>query len=273
MNATPVPVMGLSEPWPDPHLLCRADNPDTIRSRPAAQYADDGYLIVPRLLDDATIDRYCHEFTAEFPPALGGGGWQYPTPYMDRPFIADLVCDGRIAEFAADLIGEPMAVHLNLSGWRSTTRNWHQDGYLNPDSNLDWYVAVWIALDDIDPAAGPFEFIPGSHRLFDVIRHDRMIAALHPDERGPLWPTHSERLLTPFFETEIAERELPVHQFLAHKGDVLFWHSRLLHRGSIPTNPDLERRAMIAHYSGIHHRPDMPTPRRRRNGWLFPIGT
>lgn len=264
-----IPVLGLSRPWTDPSVLSRADNPDADRSVPGQRFADDGYLIVPHLLDADTVDAYCEQFAAVFPERTRG--WQYCTPYQDHRFVLDLCTDARIVDTAANLIGEPMGVHLNLSDWRSTQRNWHQDGYLNPDSNLDWYVAVWIALDDIDPDAGPFQFIPGSHRQFDVIRNDDMIAALPPEQRGPDWPKHSETLLTPFFEDHITSLGLPVHEFIARKGDVLFWHSRLLHRGSTPNNPDLERRALIAHYSGITHRPDFPPAVQYGDGWYFDV--
>ena len=35
-----------------------------------------------------------------------------------------------------------------------------------------WYLAVWMALDDIGPETGPFQFIPGSHR-WPVLRRDQ----------------------------------------------------------------------------------------------------
>lgn len=270
MNS-PIPVLDLTEPWPDPDKLCTADNPTAVRTHDAEHFAEHGYLISEGLLDDDTIDRYCSEFEKVFPERAEA--WQYATPYRDHPFVQELVTDRRITEKADELIGEEMAVHLNLSNWRSTQRNWHQDGYLNPDGNLDWYVAVWIALDDIHPDAGPFEWIPGSHRMFDVIRKIRMLRALPLEQAtGPNWPTHSEAILTPFFENQISELNLDVHQFLAKKGDVLFWHARTLHRGSPPNNPNLERRAMIAHYSGVTHRPDMPAPIQLPNlSWVFPV--
>jgi len=50
---------------------------------------------------------------------------------------------------------------------------------------------------------------------------------------------------------------------------VLIWHGRLLHRGSRPTNPSLLRRALISHYSGINHRPDMPARVTDPNGMQY----
>ena len=164
-----------------------------------------------------------------------------------------------------------MGVHLCLTGWKSTERNWHQDGYLNPDDNRDHYIAVWIALDDIDADSGPFEYIPGTHKLPRITRHNT-INKLEAHERDEFWPKHSERFLTPLFETLKANHQLQSQRFLAKKGDVLFWHARLMHRGSAPNNPDLDRKTAILHYSGIHHRPDFPGATQFEDqGWYFPF--
>jgi ectoine hydroxylase-related dioxygenase (phytanoyl-CoA dioxygenase family) len=168
------------------------------------------------------------------------------------------------------LIGEPAAVHLNLTGWVTTRRNWHQDTYLNPSHVGDYYVAIWIALEDIHPDSGPFQFVRGSHRWPTVTR-EKILNALDPSERDHTWPKHSERLLTPLFEAEIEKRNAEVITYLPKRGDVLFWHGRLLHRGSEPNVPGMQRKSLIAHYSGVNHRQDMPTALPHGSGWYFPI--
>ena len=47
-----------------------------------------------------------------------------------------------------------MLLHLALTGWISTQRDWHQDDYLNPPFVANWYAAVWMALDDISAESG-----------------------------------------------------------------------------------------------------------------------
>lgn len=204
------------------------------------------------------------------------GGWPDCTPYMRHRELLDLCCFTGITEQIRSLLGEFAGVHLNLSGWQSTTRDWHQDTYLNPPHVGDYYCAVWIALNDIQPDSGPFQYVPGSHR-WPVVTRDRILAALEPHERDDMWPSHSERILTPLFSAEIQRRNAEVVTYLPKKGDVLFWHGRLLHRGTVPMKqPFPERRALIAHYSGIHHRQDMPDARRHLvssaiDGWYFPL--
>ena len=141
-----------------------------------------------------------------------------------------------------------MLLHLTLTGWVSTERNWHQDDYLNPPFVNSWYAAVWVALDRIDPDSGPFEYVPGSH-AWPLLRGDKVRAhmleeeaeARDPETGAGLWPTLSEKLVVPAIEAELASKQSRTEHFLAEKGDVLIWHGRLMHRGSSPRRTDLLR--------------------------------
>lgn len=247
------------------------------------RWIKDGVVIHPKLMTERKMVRYEREWlNANGGPhsELGNlgsyvspGGWEYATPYMDCPELLELCCDVILADRLMELTGEPMGVHLNLSGWRSTQRDWHFDQYLNEPYVGAFYAAVWIALDTVHPDSGPFEYVPGSHHWWKPISQAKMRAALGEDGHGPDWPTKSERILTPLFEAELTERDIKPLPFLGERGDVLIWHSKLLHRGSIPKDPHMERRGLIAHFSGIHHRPDFPDAvQHPAGGWYFPIG-
>lgn len=273
----------LSEPAPDPGPL---------------DWNDDGVVILPGLVPDTVINAYCTEWwkangfdhldyldgsteavgyeTANEYGGLWGlnatrpGGWPDCTPYMRHEALHDLVCGHPIANELYGLLGEPAGVHLNLTGWVSTERNWHQDTYLNPPHVGDYYAAAWIALGDIHPDSGPFQYIPGSHRWHRLTR-SRIAAAGIVDMSDPTWPKQTEEVLTPLVEAEIERRGAEVVTYLPKRGDVLIWHGRLYHRGSKANVPGAYRPALIAHYSGINHRQDMPTALTHGGGWYFPI--
>ena len=95
--------------------------------------------------------------------------------------------------------------------------------------------------------------------------------ALKPEERNHSWPTASERILTPLFTKEIERRGATVRSYLPNRGDVLLWHGRLLHQGSMAKDPTLLRRSLITHFSGINHRSDMPPAEQYGQGWYFPV--
>jgi hypothetical protein len=277
----------LATPWPA-EVLPRLDRPDTV---PA-----DDFELAWQLYGAATIDnavpaeaidgvrRAWLESNGPTGPVhfLDGsvmdgdgdwrpGGWPDCTPYMRHPGILDALAP--LAGRLESMFGEPMGVHLNLTGWVSTQRDWHQDGYLNPDTTQDYYAAVWLALDDIHADAGPFQWVPGSHRTHDPIRQDAMLDALGVSPADHTWPKQSERILTPMFEAMYPGGvEAHAVDYLPRTGDALIWHARTLHRGSPPKDRDRLRPALIAHFSGIHHRPDMPPAvQHPAGGWYFPI--
>ncbi|HEY1119896.1 MAG TPA: phytanoyl-CoA dioxygenase family protein [Acidimicrobiales bacterium] len=235
-------------------------------------WENDGVSIWPGLLNEEAMtdyeDAWLHANGGE--PWRSPGGWDYCTPHRDVPALARLVTHPRIMWWLDTLLGEPAGVHLTLTGWVTTTRDWHADQYLNPPGVGGYYVAVWIALDDIHPDSGPFQYVPGSHR-WPPLAQAKVRAALGEHGRGPDWPTRSEQLLTPLYEDAIAASGLPVVTYLPKRGDCLFWHSRLVHRGSRANVPGMERRALIAHYSGVNHRPDMPAAEPYGDGFVFPV--
>ncbi len=269
--------------------LCESDPPDAERPwldrtwSPMPAYGsevhswrDTGVLRLAsgRLGDDwlGVCEDYCRVRAA-------AGGWETEaTPYMHVHELRRLCCHGGLAAVMEWLVGEPVGIHLNLCGWVSTERDWHPDSYLSGDFVRDHYVAGWVALDDISPDAGPFEYAPGSHRWGQLSQGKLFRAML---DRGDTtadrvangqWPVDSERVLTPLFEAEASRRGVKPERFLAKKGEVLLWHPRLWHRGSPPAVPGTPRRAVIFHGSGVHHRPDMPPAVWSTwGGWFFPL--
>lgn len=282
-------LLDLSDPAPDPG---------------PADWNDDGVLYLPGILDPDLITAYQDEWItanghhgirhAYDLAADGGhwdeeggassnpmglyvldadrpGGWPDACPYMRHDAMRALSTNGVLAEALADLTGEPMGLHLNLTGWVSTRRNWHQDGYLNPEMVGDFYAAVWMALDDVHSDSGVFEYVPGSHR-WHRLTHEKIAEVV--DVSDPAWPAHTEAILTDLVDAEITARNAKVVRYIPHKGDVLIWHPRLYHRGTVGKVDDAYRPALIAHYSGVKHRPDMPVPvETDAGGWYFPIIT
>jgi len=101
---------------------------------------------------------------------------------------------------------------------------------------------VWLAMEDIDPNAGPLFYYPGSHRW--PIMTNALIGRRGygsdlnsaQDPYGPAW-----RALC---EVHGAEREL----FLPSKGQALIWSANLLHGGSCQHDPALTRWSQVTHY-------------------------
>ncbi len=252
---------------PDESLLPPLDRgvaPTTIFQ---THWQKNGYLIIPDLIPSALIDRYkaCWEANS----VNSTVGWPDCTPYLRYPEVMDLACYPPLAAILKELIGDDMGVHLNLTGWKSTQRNWHQDDYLNPSFVNCHYAAVWIALDTIHPDSGPFQFVPGSHKW--PLTRQRLLFDRIPAEvsASPKWPSLTQDAVSSAFEDEIKSRGAAVKSFIADKGDVLIWHGRLAHRGSPPKDPTLLRKSFIGHYSALSKRLDMPNRKQHNGIWYF----
>ncbi len=269
----------LSEPQPEDTKTRIERMPMSELSDLQRQWREDGVVVLRNFLPQGLRQAYCEERERMLPRNRSKrdnfwGGWHHPYPYMDSPALKALALHRPLTEVLREVIGDELGVHLALTGWVSTERNFHQDTYLNPADLWSHYVAVWMAMDDIHADAGPFQFVRGSH-TWDVLRRDKLLAYLTPEERDkPNWPSFTQEWVSQACEAEIAKRGAKVEEFIPKGGDVLVWHSNLVHRGSQPRNPKLLRKSLICHYSSIVRRTDFGDSLvKHENGshyWAFP---
>jgi hypothetical protein len=215
-------------------------------------WRQNGYLLLENFLPHDLIDAYVAVREKWQVP----GGWGCPSPYMHVPEIRDLSLYPPLHEVIKELFGGEFVLHLNLTGFVSTERDWHQDDYLNPQSINGWYLATWMALEDIDPNCGPFQYVAGSHR-WPTLRRDKVRSFLPPlyaraegwqHDYGH-WASWSEDYVARAVDRQMETTGLAAQEFLGKKGDVLLWHACLAHRGSRPRVPGTSRRALISHFT------------------------
>ena len=224
------------------------------------EWRREGALILRNFIPDEVTEPYIKRREAYERP----GGWVEGHSYQFVPEMRALALYPPLMETLKHLIGEEMMLHLCLTNWITSQRAWHQDDYLNPSFVNCWYAAVWIALGDIEADCGPFEYIPGSQR-WPLMRGEKVREFLGEDVHELHWPKTAERFTTPAVEYEMKLRRAKPKIFLARRGDVLVWHARLMHQGSLAKTPGKERRSLIAHFSGVNHRPDIPDQFRMRD--------
>jgi Phytanoyl-CoA dioxygenase (PhyH) len=70
-----------------------------------------------------------------------------------------------------------------------------------------------MALDDIHPESGPFEYIPGSH-VWPLLRGHKVRSFMpRASAKTRSWPKLSESFVVPALENEIVARGAPVKNF------------------------------------------------------------
>lgn len=226
-----------------------------------SQWWQDGIVYKPNFLPKDLIEAYCNVRSK----LNRAGGWQIETPYLHIKELRDLCLYPPMMDLMKELIGETMGVHLNLTGWVSTERDWHQDLCLNPPGVGTFYLAAWMALDNIHEDSGPFQFVRGSHR-WPVMQRELIFNFLTPQERqDPAWPTNTQKWVADACMEEIVKRNIMVETYLPNRGDLLLWHASLIHRGSPAKVPGMLRKSLIAHYSALSKRLDMPIIKQHDN--------
>ena len=236
----------------------------SLLSENQRRWSNEGVVHLERIIPEDLIQNYMRVRDQ----VKNLSGWETTTPYMQHKELRDLGLYKPLIEEMEMLIGDRMGMHLNLTGYVSTERGWHQDEYLNPPYINSWYCAAWFALEDIKQEQGPFQYVPGSHK-WGIMRMEKTMSFLKPEENNANWPRTAERFVNEACEEEIKKREAPVETYLPSKGDVLLWHPRLLHRGSKPKRPGIQRKAFIAHYSALSVRSDMINRSQHDNGNFY----
>jgi hypothetical protein len=122
-----------------------------------------------------------------------------------------------------------------------------------PEGNM---VAAWIALETIDDSCGPLTLWSGSHRL-PYLSAEVVGLPADGDEaaRGAAYNANYYGEC----QRRIEEHGLEPFRFLPKKGEVLLWHSNVLHAGAPVTGVGKTRRSLVVHYyaEGVHYYSDL----------------
>ena len=210
-------------------------------------YEDNGYLVIKNAIPEENINSYLSLMQDNLTEDKNGKkrAWSGHSSYLAVDESLDILCHENVQD-ALEALGKAVALHLELPYWVSTEKNWHQDNVLSNPVAGNNYVGVWVALEDVDPNAGPFEVIPGSHKW--ELDSEKIYADQYADQHeGSGVKPHYE-----FLQEEIDKREVKdIFSFLPQKGDAVIWHGKLIHRGAPPVDRSLTRKSLIGHYCNM----------------------
>ena len=160
--------------------------------------------------------------------------------YLLLEEVREIALERRLTDLLRRLLGgKPPVLCNTLTFEKGSGQSLHIDSlFMTPYTPGD-LAAAWMAFEDVDPAAGPLQYYPGSHLIplyffRDGTRHANA-------EEFPAWLAYITR--------ELEERRLVKETFLARKGDVFIWHSDLVHGGSEILDRTKGRKSMVCHYA------------------------
>jgi ectoine hydroxylase-related dioxygenase (phytanoyl-CoA dioxygenase family) len=177
--------------------------------------------------------------------------------------LLKLAANERITRFLTWAFGEDPVLFASLQFERGTQQEAHIDAIFFWPEPAYAMAGAWIALEDIDPDAGPLFYVPGSHKLpffnsDDVVARDSELKARREAARAGVLPPEQRQALVQQVGLSWTERLLELHEhhglervtLPVRAGDVIIWHSLLAHGGSPRLNPSLSRRSAVFHYFG-----------------------
>ena len=215
-----------------------------------AFYRDQGYLVVPDVLDASTVDIVRGELARILEGArtvtthtdmydLEPGHRpddprvrRVKTPHRFFPVFQQLLRHPRLVALLQDLLGPAVRLHsskINLKSPRyGSPVEWHQDWAFYPHTNDD-LLAVGVMLDDCTSDNGPLMVVPGSHR-------------------GPVFDDHADGYfcgaIDPVAIRDEIARAVPRP---GRAGSMSFHHVRLVH-GSAQNVSSLPRTLLLYEY-------------------------
>ncbi|MFN8282891.1 MAG: phytanoyl-CoA dioxygenase family protein [Chitinophagales bacterium] len=223
----------------------------------ASYYHENGYAIVKGLISKALIDRFLIGYNelkqksnyivraqdTNRPEKLYVNQQGFIEHSLWNPHemvfcdsfssgIFDIITQKNITDILTAITAEQkQTLWQSMFFDKSTGTVAHQDHYYLDTDPIGGVVGVWIAVEDIDPKAGPFYVCPKTH-LSTISSRD----ADHNDG-------YVNAVAKYMNENKIERLACPIQ-----KGDVIFWHSLTIHGSFENQDASFSRKSITAHY-------------------------
>ena len=167
--------------------------------------------------------------------------WRLHSMHHACAAAREVSSDPELERIASLILGLPATARYSINFQYGSDQPLHEDTAVFHLRTPNLLVGAWIACEDIDQASGPLAYYPGSHHR-----------PLYEEFDG--YPNHNFRTASPEtaarYNRHVADtaENFEEHQFLARKGDVLFWHGGLIHGGGAITDTSRTRQSFVLHF-------------------------
>ena len=217
-----------------------------LTSNQKEEYQRDGYTIAKGAFNPDECDRFIEYMmdlhagrkTVEGYPPREPDDWRRThNRSLHEPVGLEWMLDSRLYQPLRTLLGdEPDAVQ-SMYFYVGSEQRRHQDAY-----HLPGCMSAWIALQEVGAWNGSIHVQVGSHKGPIIDKKD-----FRKDENGNPGPWYGWQH-EDAFEALFERNGLPEVAVEASKGDVVFFHGRLIHRGGPILEPGAFRHSFACHY-------------------------
>jgi hypothetical protein len=253
---------------------------DGLSAAALEKWVRDGYVILDGLVDVAEIDRMVAELDGlwdapapvanlvlldlreapDAPPrnlthaeVLGldparrrrmreASDWRIHGLHYVSAAAQRLYGDRRLRAVSGRLFGRRARPIAAINFMVGSQQDLHQDMAVFHIFPHDWLIGAWIACEDVTAESGPLVLYRGSHQEpFFPGFTDYPQTNLRTADPETTHRYHA-------YVDDLAARH-ERFEFLARKGQVLFWHGMLIHGGAPVRRRGASRKSMVIHYS------------------------
>jgi len=246
--------------------MMRLDSAIVARHESALRcFIDNGYAILPGLLDPATIDAARQELDDVYQGRRAdikfsweqGETWapeilHRPAKALDVHFRCEGIRNAVLAQPIVEVLrclfeGEVM-VSQTLGFYRGSGQELHQDTAYVTYSKPRFFVGVWTALEDVLPGAGELVYVPGSQRIRPHLFADRYFSVHEALNAKAIEDRQAAtRAYLDGLRNGCNEAGLSLEHFYPRAGDVLIWDALLAHGGA-RISTEQTRRSVVTHF-------------------------
>jgi ectoine hydroxylase-related dioxygenase (phytanoyl-CoA dioxygenase family) len=235
----------------------RAGKLDAATAKGLRKWHHDGYLILHNVIDHDRI-RWLEEDIARFErehTVLGGlrcplqrdehGHFKSNINiHMQSDALKSIFLDPTIMKWNRLILDREVYGCQSIIFFSGSRRRLHHDHIHMTTRPYGYLTAAWIALEDIDPRSGPLLYLPGSQWL-PYVTMDDVSSRMQPGA------DNFDDVIADELEQRIRKRRLKTDRFLPRRGDVLLWHSNLVHGGAPVEDPSRSRKSLACHYAAF----------------------
>jgi hypothetical protein len=241
------------------------------------KWCEDGYVVVPGLIDDHLVDAFVREIddvwerdaaiddlavsdvhldegyrvhvphselvlieAAKRQEIKARSNWRIGQYHLFSKAARQIFDHPEITRIASRIFARPGEPRFSLMFSKGTEQGLHQDTCVFHIFPRDFMMGVWIACEDITHESGPLEYYPGSHRtpLFaEFVDYPQTNRRTSDPEQSRRYDEYVVNLAKGFKK----------HELLVRKGDVMFWHPMLIHGGCPRIDRQATRKSFVIH--------------------------
>jgi len=230
------------------------------------QWSDEGYVVLKGFFSKERVNQINEEvdqLNKNGKARWVGNKMMFAIHYSD--IILNASADPELMNIIDLLMGKKMELFQSINFLTGSEQRTHSDSFHMSTFPYGNIIAAWIALETTDKDNGPLHYYPGSHKLPYVVNKDFDNAGTKRFLGDKTYGVYEDKIAT------IVDKNSFMRKLLfAEPGDVLLWHSNLLHGGEPQYDKSRTRKSLVTHYYAedaicFHEVTQRPTLKRKLN--------